>query len=64
MGQPMKTLERDAPPNTDKVPLPIAWTKTWTGNNGKASPILHFTKEGSAILAEQVAKEIQSALGR
>jgi hypothetical protein len=47
MGQPMKTLERDAPPNTDKVPLPIAWTKTWTGNNGKASPILHFTM-GSA----------------
>ena len=47
MGQPMKTLERDAPPNTDKIPLPIAWTKTWTGNHGKASPILHFTM-GSA----------------
>ena len=47
MGQPMKTLERDAPPNTDKIPLPVAWTKTWTGNNGKASPILHFTM-GSA----------------
>lgn len=47
MGQPMKTLERDAPPNTDKVPLPIAWTKTWTGNQGKASPVLHFTM-GSA----------------
>lgn len=47
LGQPMKTLERDAPPNTDKVALPIAWTKTWTGNNGKASPILHFTM-GSA----------------
>ncbi|MEM9346764.1 MAG: ThuA domain-containing protein [Planctomycetota bacterium] len=47
MGQPMKTLERDAPPNTNKAPLPIAWTKTWTGNDGKASPILHFTM-GSA----------------
>lgn len=47
LGQPMKTLEPDAPPNTDKAPLPIAWTKTWTGNNGKASRILHFTM-GSA----------------
>ena len=47
MGQPMKTLERDAPPNTDKVPLPVAWTKEWTGNQGKSSRILHFTM-GSA----------------
>jgi len=47
LGQPMKSLERDAPPNTDKVPLPIAWTKTWTGNKGRASRILHFTM-GSA----------------
>ncbi|MGB0768091.1 MAG: ThuA domain-containing protein [Phycisphaeraceae bacterium] len=47
MGQPMKTLDRDAPPNTKKIPLPIAWTKTWTGNLGKPSPILHFTM-GSA----------------
>ena len=47
MGQPMKTLAPDAPPNNKKVPLPIAWTKTWTGNNGKASPILHYTM-GSA----------------
>lgn len=47
LGQPMKTLERDAPANTEKVPLPIAWTKTWVGNQGKASPILHFTM-GSA----------------
>jgi hypothetical protein len=47
MGQPMKTLERDAPPNTDKIPLAVAWTKTWTGNKGKASPILHYTM-GSA----------------
>ena len=47
LGQPMKTLERDAPANEKKEPLPIAWTKTWTGNKGKASPILHFTM-GSA----------------
>lgn len=47
MGQPMMTLERDAPPNTQKQPLPIAWTKTWTGNLGKTSRVLHFTM-GSA----------------
>lgn len=47
LGQPMKSLERDAPPNTKKQPLPIAWTKSWTGNKGKASRILHFTM-GSA----------------
>lgn len=47
MGQPMKTLERDAPANTDKIALPIAWTKTWTGNQGKTSRILHYTM-GSA----------------
>jgi len=47
LGQPMKSHDRHAPPNTDKVPLPIAWTKMWTGNKGKASPILHFTM-GSA----------------
>ena len=50
LGQPMKTLERDAPPNTEKVPLPIAWTKEWVGNQGNKilpSRILHFTM-GSA----------------
>lgn len=47
MGQPTRTLEPDAPDNTDKVPLPIAWTKTWVGNAGKESPIFHFTM-GSA----------------
>jgi len=47
LGQPMKTLEPDAPANTEKQPLPIAWTKTWTGNQGKTSRILHFTM-GSA----------------
>ena len=47
LGQPMKSHERDAPPNTKKQPLPIAWTKTWIGNKAKASPILHFTM-GSA----------------
>ena len=43
LGQPMKSHDRDAPANTEKVALPIAWTKEWVGNRGKASRILHFT---------------------
>ena len=46
-GQPMKSLERDSPPNEKKEALPIAWTKTWVGNRGLPSPIFHFTM-GSA----------------
>lgn len=47
LGQPLINLERDAPANQKKEPLPIAWTKTWTGNQGKRSKIFHFTM-GSA----------------
>ncbi len=47
LGQPLINLEKDAPPNTEKEPLPVAWTKTWTGNKGLESRIFHFTM-GSA----------------
>ena len=47
LGQPLVDLSRDAEPNTKKEPLPIAWTKSWIGNQGKASRIFHFTM-GSA----------------
>ena len=47
MGQPLVDLTRDAEPNTNKEPLPIAWTKTWTGNKGLPTRIFHFTM-GSA----------------
>lgn len=47
LGQPLRTLARDAEPNTDKEPLPIAWTKSWTGNRGKAARVFHVTM-GSA----------------
>ena len=48
LGQPLINLERNAPPNKDKEPLPIAWTKTWVGNQGRPSRIFHFTM-GSAV---------------
>lgn len=47
LGQPLQSLSPDAPPNLDKQPLPIAWIKNWTGNQGKESRIFHFTM-GSA----------------
>lgn len=47
MGQPLINLKSDAPPNTKKEPLPVGWVKTWTGDQGHASKIFHFTM-GSA----------------
>jgi len=46
-GQPLVNLEPDALPNSAKEPLPVAWTKTWVGNQGKLTKIFHFTM-GSA----------------
>ena len=48
LGQPLVSLEKGAAPNLKKEPLPVAWTKTWTGNQGKVSRIFHFTM-GSAV---------------
>jgi type 1 glutamine amidotransferase len=47
LGQPLVNLQQDAAPNTNKEPLPVAWTKTWKGNRGLDSRIVHFTM-GSA----------------
>jgi hypothetical protein len=47
MGQPLVDLTREAEPNPDKEPLPVAWTKSWTGNKGLSTRIFHFTM-GSA----------------
>ena len=47
MGQPLVNLQPDAPANEAKQPLPVAWTKTWTGDNNRPSRIFHFTM-GSA----------------
>jgi hypothetical protein len=47
LGQPLINLQPDAPPNKNKEPLPVAWTKTWIGNKGRPSKIFHFTM-GSA----------------
>ena len=47
MGQPLLGRSPGDEPNPAKIPLPIAWTKTWTGNGGKSARVFHTTM-GSA----------------
>ncbi|MHC4117077.1 MAG: ThuA domain-containing protein [Planctomycetota bacterium] len=52
-GQPLLGRNHDDGVNKKKEPLPIAWTKTWTGSAGKTARVFHVTM-GSA-------KDYQSA---
>jgi len=47
LGQPLLGRSHDDEPNPAKIPLPIAWTKTWTGNRGETTRVFHTTM-GSA----------------
>jgi type 1 glutamine amidotransferase len=47
LGQPLVGLAPEDPPNEEKEPLPVAWTKTWTGSTGKTARVFHVTM-GSA----------------
>jgi len=47
MGQPLTGREPSDGPNTDLIPLPIAWVKTWTGAGGRPARVFHSTM-GSA----------------
>lgn len=42
-GQPLLGRSPDDAPNPQKKPLPIAWTKSWTGDSGKTARIFHCT---------------------
>jgi hypothetical protein len=46
-GQPLKGRKHDDDVNTELIPLPVAWVKTWTGNTGKTARVFHLTM-GSA----------------
>ncbi len=46
-GQPLVGRNHDDAPNPEKIALPVAWTKTWTGSLGKAARVFHVTM-GSA----------------
>ncbi|MCX8496242.1 MAG: ThuA domain-containing protein [Akkermansiaceae bacterium] len=43
MGQPLVGLSPTDKPDTDKPPLPIAWTKTFTGTSGKPARVFTTT---------------------
>ena len=47
MGQPLTGRSPDDPPNTELIPLPVAWVKTWTGDSGNTARVFHTTM-GSA----------------
>ncbi|MFT5413291.1 MAG: hypothetical protein ACI9NC_006045 [Verrucomicrobiales bacterium] len=47
MGQPLLGRQPEDKANPKKIPLPIAWTKAWTGNQGKTARVFHLTM-GSA----------------
>ncbi len=47
LGQPLMSRSHDDPPNEELIPLPVAWVKTWTGNEGEAARVFHSTM-GSA----------------
>ncbi|MDP7020452.1 MAG: ThuA domain-containing protein [Pirellulaceae bacterium] len=47
LGQPLVGRRPTDGPNREKEPLPIAWTKSWTGTTGKTARVFHVTM-GSA----------------
>ena len=46
-GQPLLGRKPDDAVNSELIPLPVAWVKTWTGNTGKTARVFHVTM-GSA----------------
>lgn len=47
LGQPLLGRNPDDGPNPQKIPLPVAWTKEWTGSSGMTARVFHVTM-GSA----------------
>jgi hypothetical protein len=43
LGQVLKGMEPDSPPNTDKATMPIAWIKSFTGESGKSARVFMTT---------------------
>ena len=43
LGVVLKGMDPKDPPNPDKKPVPVAWTKTWTGPSGKTARIFTTT---------------------
>ncbi len=58
LGQPLQNLLPDSKPNSKKEPLPIAWTKKWTGNAGLQSPVFHFTMGSARDFANEGVRRL------
>ncbi len=43
MGNVLLGMDPNDPPNPDKKPLPVAWTKTYTGDSGKTARVFATT---------------------
>lgn len=62
LGQPLTEWTPDAAPNTEKPPLPIAWTKTYTGSSGKAARVFTCTMgHGDAFKVEPFRRLLANA---
>jgi len=53
MGQPLSGMTPTDAPNTNKKPLPVAWTKTYTGESGKPSKIFTTTMGHAGDLKDE-----------
>jgi hypothetical protein len=53
MGQPLAGMNPDDKPNTNKKPLPVAWTRTYTGESGKPAKIFTTTMGHAGDLKDE-----------
>jgi hypothetical protein len=53
MGQVLKGMDPKDPPNEAKKPLPVAWTKTYTGAQGKPARVFTTTMGHSGDLVSE-----------
>ena len=62
LGQPLVGWKPDDKPVTDKKPIPIAWTKTYTGSSGKAARVFTTTMgHGEAFKIEDFRRLVANA---
>jgi type 1 glutamine amidotransferase len=62
LGQPLVGWKAEDKPNLDKKPLPIAWTKSFTGTGGKAARIFTTTMgHGDAFKVEDFRRLLSNA---
>ncbi len=62
LGQPLTGWSADAQPVADKAPLPIAWTKSYTGSAGKAARVFTTTMgHGDAFKVEDFRRMLANA---